>query len=168
MSRILSTGGGGGSQHALGGGCLQQAPGQTHPGQTPPRADTPCPVHTRIHTSPCPVHAGIHTSSCPVHAGIHPTGSGHCSGRYASYWDAFLFHFNVVCLFIVDWIKYHWNIFRVTRFFCIVGIRLKQGFIFSLMNCDKFNKNIFDLRTMLDLFSELYTSTVSQIPLQGT
>ena len=30
------------------------------------------------------------TSPCPVHAGIHVPG-GHCSRRYASYWNAFLF-----------------------------------------------------------------------------
>ena len=48
-------------------------PGQTQTldkRQTPPQADTPCPVHAGIYTSPCPVYAGIHPS-CPVHAGIH-------------------------------------------------------------------------------------------------
>ena len=50
------------------------------PGQTPP-----CPVHSGIHP-PCPVHAGIHPPS------PHPSAS-HCSGRYASYWNAFLFLF---------------------------------------------------------------------------
>ena len=39
------------------------------PGQTPP-----------LSRPPCPVHAGIH----------HPPG-GHCSGRYACYWNAFLY-----------------------------------------------------------------------------
>ena len=38
----------------------------------PPQSDTPSQADT-----PCPVHAGIHTD-------------GHCSGRYASYWNAFL------------------------------------------------------------------------------
>ena len=38
--------------------------GQTPPGQTPPRADTP--------------------------QGRHPARDGHCSGWYASYWNAFL------------------------------------------------------------------------------
>ena len=42
----------------------------THPpGQTPPWADTPGQMHTPRQT---------------------PPSSGHCSGRYASYWNAFL------------------------------------------------------------------------------
>ena len=39
------------------------SPGQTPPGQTPPWADPPSP----------------------------PEGDGYCSGRYASYWNAFLY-----------------------------------------------------------------------------
>ena len=74
-------------------------PRQTPPRQTPPWADTPpantpspYPVHAGTHLH-CPVHAGIHTP-CPVHAGIHPIPTGgHCSGRYASYWNAFLLLF---------------------------------------------------------------------------
>ena len=50
-------------------------------------ADTPCPVHARIHT-PCPMHAGIPFPP--------PTPGGCCgirsaSGRYASHWNAFFF-----------------------------------------------------------------------------
>ena len=48
------------------------------PGQTPPLGR-----HTP--PTPCPVHAGIHTHPCTVHAGIQST-----SGRYASYWNAYL------------------------------------------------------------------------------
>ena len=46
-------------------------------GQTPPG------------THPLP-SACWDTPPCPVHAGIHPPG-GHCCGRYASYWNAFLY-----------------------------------------------------------------------------
>ena len=72
-------------------GCL---PGgglwQTPPGQNTSLGRYPPPVHAGIHT-PWPVHAGIQPH-CPVHAGIHaPPPLGHCSGRYASYWNAFLF-----------------------------------------------------------------------------
>ena len=48
-----------------------------------PRADTPCPVHAGIHPLPS---VCWETPPCPVHAGIRST-----SGRYASYWNAFLF-----------------------------------------------------------------------------
>ena len=54
-------------------------------------AHTPYPVHAEIHT-PCPVHAGIHTpllSACWDTA-PHPQRSNR-SGRYTSYWKAFLF-----------------------------------------------------------------------------
>ena len=72
-------------------------PGQTPPGQTPPWTDTPHQTPTGQTPqgrhppadTPCPVHAGIHTPF-PVHTWIHPP-DGHCSGRYASYWNAFLF-----------------------------------------------------------------------------
>ena len=48
-------------------------------GRHPPWVNTPW-AHTHLGTPP-PVHAGIHTSLPP---------GGHCSGWYASYWDAFL------------------------------------------------------------------------------
>ena len=87
------------------GGCVSQhglGP-DTLPGRHP-WADTPCPVYAGIHTPlssacwdshppaqcmlgytpPCPVHDGIHTCATP------PPG-GHCSRRYASCWNAFLF-----------------------------------------------------------------------------
>ena len=48
-------------------------PGQTPPGQTPPRQTPPG------------------QTPCPVHAGYTPSPSSHCCGRYASYWNAFLF-----------------------------------------------------------------------------
>ena len=77
-------------------GCVADTPetdtpslGQTPSGQT---SHSPYPVHAGTHLH-CPVYAGIHTP-CPVHAGIHPTPTGgHCSGRYASYWNAFLLLF---------------------------------------------------------------------------
>ena len=53
-----------------GGGVLFHHPCRQPPGQT----------------LPCPMHAGIHTPPRAVHAGIRST-----SGRYASYWNAFLF-----------------------------------------------------------------------------
>ena len=70
----------------------------------PPWADTPLPLgrhfllgrHTPGQTpSACwdthtPAQCMLgYTHPCPVHAGIHPPG-GHCSGWYASYWNAFL------------------------------------------------------------------------------
>ena len=116
MSRILSRGGcvshhalvGCVSQHALGRGCVSQhglgrevwqtpPPGRQprdrhlplgrhHPWQTPPLADTTLGRHHPGQTLPGQVPPG---QTCP------PT-DGHCSGRYASYWNAFLFFF---CLF---------------------------------------------------------------------
>ena len=73
---------------------LGSPPEQTPPVQTPPRADTPQadtpPQCILGYTPPCPVHVGIHTllpsacwDTCPP--------AGHCSRRYASYWNAFLF-----------------------------------------------------------------------------
>ena len=61
---------------------VQSPPGQTpplgrHPGQTPPAQ---CMLGCTWDTRP----------PAPVHAGIHPPPGGHCSGRYASYWNAFL------------------------------------------------------------------------------
>ena len=50
-------------------------PRQTHP----PWADMP----------PCPVHAGIHTHPLPSACW---DSHGYCCGRYASYWNAFLFY----------------------------------------------------------------------------
>ena len=37
------------------------------------------------------VHAGIHTPQQTPPPGRPPAADGHCSGRYASYWNAFLF-----------------------------------------------------------------------------
>ena len=70
VSVILSTGGGGVWKTPL--------PRQTPPGQTPllgrcpTRADTPLGRHPRADYPP-------------------PPADGYCSGRYASYWNAFLF-----------------------------------------------------------------------------
>ena len=72
-------------------------------GRHPPGQTTPCPVHAGIHTPP--VHAGIHSpsrhplpSTCwdthptlPSACWDTPSPNGHCSGWYASYWNAFLF-----------------------------------------------------------------------------
>ena len=56
-------------------------------------------VHARIHppgqTPPppgqTPVHAGIHPPVGRHPSGRHPSRDGHCSGRYISYWNAFLY-----------------------------------------------------------------------------
>ena len=74
-----------------GGACIPACTGQTPPGRHPtplPSAcwDTPAPPGQ---TPPCPVHAGIHTP--PLSSACWDTSpGGHCSGRYASYWNAFL------------------------------------------------------------------------------
>ena len=57
-----------------------------HPCADTPWADTP------QADTPCPVHAGIHTHLLPSACWDTHTPDGHCSGRYASYWNAFLFH----------------------------------------------------------------------------
>ena len=63
--------------------CLADTPpGQTTPPGRPPRQATPG-------KTPPPVHAGIH-SNAQCMLGYAPTPGGHCSGRYASYWNAFL------------------------------------------------------------------------------
>ena len=69
------------------GGGRHSSQADTPPGQTP-RAD-PSPGRHLL----CPVHAGIHLPPCTVHAGIQST-----SGRYVSYWNAYLLlnYFNVV------------------------------------------------------------------------
>ena len=76
-----------------------------HPGRHPPGRHPPLGRHSIGQTTPgltppCPVHAGIHTplpSACwdthpPAQCmlGYTPDLGGHCSGRYASYWNAFL------------------------------------------------------------------------------
>ena len=72
----------------------------TTPWQTTLRANTPRQIPPRQTQPPLPsacwdTHLlcrcacwDTHTP-CPVHAEIHP--GGHCSGWYASYWNAFLF-----------------------------------------------------------------------------
>ena len=90
-------------------------PGQAPPGRHPlgrhipswadtsPWADTPGADTPPRQTPPCPVHAGVHThpllSACwdthtPAHCmlGYMPSPRGHCSERYASYWNAFLLY----------------------------------------------------------------------------
>ena len=62
--------------------------------------DTPPPWADR--NPPRLVHAGIHTP-CPVHAERH----GYCCGRYASYWNAYLF-FKRLHLKCVHWFTRTW------------------------------------------------------------
>ena len=76
-------------------------------GRHPPGRHHPWPVHAGIHTHICPLHAAIHTPFI-VYAGIHTPLSSACwdtppstlhagirstIGRYASYWNAYLFFF---------------------------------------------------------------------------
>ena len=57
------------------------------------------------------VHAGIHTL-----LGRHPPADGHCSGRYASYWNAFLFIYLLTSLsfyLLISWFIYlfaYWSL----------------------------------------------------------
>ena len=81
------------SQHALG----QTLPGRYPPGRHllgrhPPGQTPPCPVHAGIHTPPLP-SAFWDTHSLPSACwDTHPFPPGsHCCGRYASYWNAYLF-----------------------------------------------------------------------------
>ena len=96
------------------GGCLPQCMLRyTHPWADILRVDTPCPVHAGIHTfTPCPVHSGIHIplpSACwdtpPLPSACWDT-HGYCCGRYASYWNAFLFK----CVFLHGWSSGHLSI----------------------------------------------------------
>ena len=78
-------------------------PGRHLQEDTPPWEDTPLGRHSPPgkhppgQTPPGPVHAGIHTSPAQCMLGYTPPAQcllgydGHCSGRYASYWNAFLF-----------------------------------------------------------------------------
>ena len=56
--------------------------GQTPPGQTPPWAHTPLGTHPPPEQTPTP--------------GRDPPADSYCSGRYASYWNAFLVHNNFI------------------------------------------------------------------------
>ena len=68
------------------------------PGQTPPLADTHCPVHAGIHT-PTPPHP------CAVHAGIRST-----SVHFTSQWNAYLVyqwhHVNVATSYLLNPLYY--------------------------------------------------------------
>ena len=73
---------------------------------TPPRQTPSCPVHAGIHTPPGQIVLPGQTAPCPVHAGIHtppwkdtppPLPDSHCSGRSASYRNAFLFSYGYSC-----------------------------------------------------------------------
>ena len=78
--------------------CGRHIPRQTHtPRQTPLGRHTPRQTHPPGQTSPC-AHPQVDTSPAdtpwqtpPRHTPQTDTAPGHCSGRYASYWNAFLF-----------------------------------------------------------------------------
>ena len=61
-------------------------PGQTPPGKTPPRQTPPPGRHPPGQTPP-----QADTSPRQTPPGQTPPGDDHCSGRYTSYWNAFLF-----------------------------------------------------------------------------
>ena len=72
--------------------------GRHHPGQTPSWADPLAQCMLGYTHPPTPAQCLLgYTHPHPVHAGIHPLPSacwdrhGYCCGRYASYWNAFLF-----------------------------------------------------------------------------
>ena len=79
------------------------SPGQTPPGQTlptplgrhpSPQADNPMGKHPQADTSPGQTPPG-QTPSLSRQASpgqTHPPRDGHCSERYASYWNAFLYN----------------------------------------------------------------------------
>ena len=64
-----------------GGGCVADTPNQTLPPGHTPQADTPWTDTPRADTP---------LAQCML--GYPPPTGGHCSGRYASYWNAFLFN----------------------------------------------------------------------------
>ena len=95
-------GGGGGGVHPLDRHPLGRYPsGQTPLGQTPPPRQTPSWANTPLppppvdppgqtppgQTHPLCRHPQADTSGVDTHS---PLRDGHCSGRYASYWNAFL------------------------------------------------------------------------------
>ena len=73
---------------SMGQGCLPYCMlGHTPPGQTPPETDTPLgQTHHPLdrHTLPLDTHPKADMRPPPPR-------DGHCSARYASYWNAFLF-----------------------------------------------------------------------------
>ena len=85
--------------HPLGRHPQADTPGR-HPGQTPPLSSAcwdipPCPVHAGMHTPPAPLLSACWDTHTPAqcmlgYSSPTPTSSN-CSGRYTSYWKAFLF-----------------------------------------------------------------------------
>ena len=82
--------------------------GQTHPpGQTPPRSDTPWVRHPPgLSTPPGTKYTPLGLKYTPQEA---DSGMRSTSGRYVSYWNAFLFHY----------------VFKRKRFNCIFVCRIK-------------------------------------------
>ena len=77
------------SVHRVGEGDVWQTPLDRHPlGRHPPE-QTPSGRHPHADTQHAQCMLGHTHTPYPVHAGIHPPPA--CSGRYASYWNAFLF-----------------------------------------------------------------------------
>ena len=72
----------------------------THPQVDTPWTDTPLQANTPPRqTPPCSLHAGIHTPMPSPCWDRH----GYCCGRYASYWNAFLFpEFSSVLMIFPD------------------------------------------------------------------
>ena len=124
-------GGGGVSQHAPGSeGCSRHTPwtdtpGQTPPGQTPPGADTPwedTPGETPPGQTPpqadtpwadtppgqTPLWSDTPSPRADTPLGKH-SSDDHCSRRYASYWNAFLFQllFRRSPQFSIEWMRRH-------------------------------------------------------------
>ena len=47
-----------------------------------------------VHAIGVCVAGGMHGGGCAFQEGMHGRRDGHCSGRYASYWNAFLYYLN--------------------------------------------------------------------------
>ena len=122
MSRILSTGGG-----EVVCQTRQTPPGQTR--QTPSWADTPL---DRLGRPPRKTPFG-QTPPGRHPLPRHPPADGYCSGRYASYWNAFLFQFSLsfFCIILINGRHPQTNSLKVSL---VHLLSLNRVFSLSILN----------------------------------
>ena len=124
---ILSTGGYL-LQRMLGYPLGRHSPRQTPHRQTPSSWQTPWQTPPRAcldtHPPPCPVHAGIHT---PLPSACWDT-RGYCCGRYASYWNAFLYYTIIISVYKVKINIFHVYGHEIAKFSQAPGIACQFEF----------------------------------------